>query len=125
MIKRMTCILCPNGCKLKVEMSNNEILSLTGSKCPKGETFANQEINDPHRNIATSVLVKGGEMPLASVRLTAPIPKARIFDVMKEIRKAEYDAPVTSGQILSKNILNLGADVICTKQVERVKLIDD
>lgn len=119
MMKRITCILCPNGCKLKVEVSNMEILSIQGAKCPKGQQFADQEINDPYRNIATSVLVRGGEMPLASIRLTSAISKVRIFDVMEEIRKAECDAPIVAGQILIKNVLGLGVDVICTKQVEK------
>ncbi|WP_374058635.1 hypothetical protein [Alkalibacter rhizosphaerae] len=63
MMKRMTCILCPNGCKLKVEYSGKEIFSVEGGKCPRGDKFADQEINDPQRNIATSVLVKGGNSP--------------------------------------------------------------
>lgn len=119
MMKRMTCVLCPNGCKLKVEVSDKETLSVIGARCSKGETFASQEISDPKRNIATSVLVKGGTMPLTSVRLTASIPRRHIFDVMNEIRKVEFEAPVTSGQILIKNVLNLGVDVMSTKQVER------
>lgn len=119
MMKRMTCILCPNGCKLKVEVSDKEIISLVGAKCPKGQKFAHQEINNPHRNIATSVLVNGGELPLVSVRLTAPIPKNRIFDMMEEIKKTQCEAPVKSGQILIKNALDLGVDVVCTKEVEK------
>jgi CxxC motif-containing protein len=100
-------------------VSDKEILTVLGAKCPKGKKFAHQEINNPHRNIATSVLVKGGKLPLASVRLTAPIPRSRIFEMMEVIKKVVCDAPVMSGQILIKNALNLGVDVICTKQVER------
>ena len=78
-----------------------------------------QELTDPKRNIATSVLVEGGESPLASVRLTAPIPKARIFDAMDEIRKCRLAAPVKAGTVVIKGILGLDADVIVTKNVEK------
>ncbi|WP_408626612.1 DUF1667 domain-containing protein [Alkalibacter mobilis] len=113
----MTCILCPNGCKLKVEVANNEIASLEGARCPRGEKFAYQELNDPHRNIATSVLVKNGDIQLVSVRLTEPIPKDRIFDVMKEIKKVTCTAPIASGQIILSDVAGLGVDVISTKEI--------
>lgn len=70
------------------------------------------------RNIATSILVEGGEMPLASVRLSAPIPKAKIFDVMNEIRKVKRTAPVHEGEVVIENVLGLGSNVIVTRTVE-------
>ena len=70
------------------------------------------------RNIATSILVEGGEMPLASVRLSAPIPKAKIFDVMNEIRKVKRTAPVHEGEVVIENVLGLGRNVIVTRTVE-------
>ena len=48
-------------------------------------------------------------MPLASVRLSAPIPKAKIFDVMNEIRKVKRTAPVHEGEVVIENVLELGA----------------
>ena len=73
------------------------------------------------RNIATSILVEGGEMPLASVRLSAPIPKAKIFDVMNEIRKVKRTAPVHEGEVVIENVLGLGSNVIVTRTVEAEK----
>lgn len=77
-----------------------------------------QEIENPMRNIATSVLIDGGELPLASVRLSGMIPKDRIFDVMDEIRKVEMPAPVHEGDVAIADVLGLGVDVIVTKDVE-------
>ena len=77
-----------------------------------------QELVNPMRNIATSILVEGGEMPLASVRLSAPIPKAKIFDVMNEIRKVKRTAPVHEGEVVIENVLGLGSNVIVTRTVE-------
>ncbi|WP_374058622.1 DUF1667 domain-containing protein [Alkalibacter rhizosphaerae] len=62
-----------------------------------------------------------GELPLASVRLTAPIPKDRIFDVMEAIKALTCTAPLRAGEVLIQDILGLGADVICTKEVDRIQ----
>ena len=122
MVRQMTCIMCPMGCDLTVktgaDAGTDEIL-VTGNTCPKGREYALQEMTDPQRNIATSVLVKGGELPLASVRLDHMIPKDRIFDVMAEIRKQSLEAPVHAGQVVIENVLGLGANVIVTKHVGR------
>jgi CxxC motif-containing protein len=117
MTKTWTCILCPNGCDIAAEVENGEIVILTGNLCPKGKDYAEQELRDPRRNIATSVLVLGGELPLVSVRLTLPIPKDRIFDVMEEIKALRLEAPVYGGQVMIQNVLGLGSDVIATRSV--------
>lgn len=119
MTKQMICILCPNGCELEVEYGENRLLSVCGNKCPKGALYAEQEVTNPTRNIATSVLVIGGELPLCSVRLTKPIPKSRIFDAVNEIQKIRLNAPVSIGQVLLRDILGLGSDVIATRPVEK------
>lgn len=71
------------------------------------------------RNIATSVLVEGGDMPLVSVRLSDPIPKARIFDAVQAIHELRLAAPVEQGSVLIEDILGLGADVLATRSVGR------
>ncbi|MCI9163045.1 MAG: DUF1667 domain-containing protein [Lachnospiraceae bacterium] len=117
MLREFTCIICPNGCEIQAEIKDGALTSLTGHTCPKGEAYVRQELTDPRRNIATSVLVQGGELPLASVRLTSPIPKARIFDAMAEIRKVSLKAPVEAGTVVIAGILGYDCDVIVTKSV--------
>ena len=115
-----TCILCPNGCEISVEYEGGELLSAEGNLCPKGLAYVTQEITAPKRTISTSVRVIGGELPVTSVRLTAAVPRERIFDVMREIAKLAVYAPVIAGTVLIRNVLELGSDVIVTKSVEKV-----
>ncbi|WP_434131182.1 DUF1667 domain-containing protein [Sporomusa sphaeroides] len=117
MKKEYTCIICPNGCELAVEIEGTEIIAIEGAACSKGTDYVRQELVDPRRNIATSVLVANGDIPLVSVRLSNPIPKAEIFAVVNEIKKVKLTAPVMLGQVIIKNVLGLNADVIATKQV--------
>lgn len=120
MIREFVCVLCPNGCELTVELDENaNILQLEGATCQRGGEYVQQELFAPQRNIATSVKVMGGNMPLVSVRLSEAIPKERIFDVMDEIKKIKLEAPVKLGQVIIENVLGLERDVIATKQVLR------
>lgn len=119
MNREFICVLCPNGCEITAELKGNVIESLEGASCKRGEDYVQQELFDPQRNIATSVKVEGGNMPLVSVRLTAAIPKDKIFAVMDEIKKVKTEAPVSIGQVIIKNVLGLERDVIATKQVTK------
>ena len=114
MKKQFTCIVCPNGCEIEAEVENGQVISVTG---PRGEQYVRQELTAPRRTIASSVLVKGGELPVTSVRLTRAIPKDMIFPVMDEIRKVVLTAPVKAGTIVLHNVCGLDSDVMVTKNV--------
>ena len=119
MIRTYTCIMCPIGCEITAEYEGGEVLSVSGNRCAKGENYVRQELTCPMRNIATSVRVSGGELPLVSVRLTSPIPLERIPEAVREIHRVELTAPVRGGDVLIKDLLGLGADVIATKDIEK------
>lgn len=118
MNRTLTCIICPNGCELEIAYEGDQILFVTGNKCPKGAEYAEQEIKNPMRTIASSVNLEGGSMPLVSVRVNGPIPKAKIMDVMEVIRKTTVTAPVKIGDVVIADVLGLGVDVIATRNVD-------
>ena len=120
MKRMMTCIICPNGCDLEVDVEDGKVSLVTGNLCPRGKAYALQEIESPKRTIASSVRVNGGVLPLVSVRLNRAVDKDKIFEVMKEINKISLSAPVHVGDVVVENILNLGSDLIATKNVEKV-----
>ena len=117
MHKVFTCIICPNSCEITAQICGGTASNIRGNLCTKGIEYVKSEIINPQRNFATSVPVYGGDHALCSVRLTQPIPKARLFDVLEEIKKLCLKAPVASGDILLKDILGLGADVIATRDI--------
>lgn len=118
MLKEFTCIICPNGCNIIAEIEDGKILSLEGASCKRGNEYVNQELTNPCRTIASSILLEDGALPLVSVRLTKPVPKDKIFEVMEVIKKARLNAPVHVGQVAIENVLGLESDVIVTKNVE-------
>ena len=120
MLKEYTCIICPNGCDITAKIKDDKILSMEGATCKRGFDYVSQELTNPCRTISSSVLLKDGVLPLVSVRLTKPVPKEKIMDVMEALKEIRLLAPVTVGQVVVKNILGLGSDVIVTKNVMKI-----
>lgn len=118
--KEITCIVCPIGCKILVETDGKHIKNLDGNKCKRGIDYAEHEALDPRRMLTTSVFVDGGEWPLVSVKSTKPVPKEKIFNVLKEIRKTKVTAPVKSGQRILNNVANTDINIVATKIVKKL-----
>ena len=118
MKREMICIVCPNGCDMTVEMREGKV-EVQGALCKRGRQYAEQEMINPMRTISTSVLVEDGEIPLVSVRVTKPVPKSRIFDIMKQIGTLRVSAPAHIGQVILGNVCGSDSDVIVTKNVKR------
>ncbi len=118
MKKELTCIVCPNSCTLQLELdANNAVTSITGNTCPRGEAYGRQEMTNPVRTVTSSVRVINGELPLVSVRLTHPIPKAKMKAAMDCIKKLTVTAPVAAGSIIQSRMLGYESDLIATKDV--------
>ncbi|PIP68197.1 MAG: hypothetical protein CO035_00055 [Candidatus Omnitrophica bacterium CG_4_9_14_0_2_um_filter_42_8] len=118
MIKKMTCIECPKGCRLMVDVRDGKVLKVTGNECPKAELYAISEIEDPARILTSSVLGQGLILKMIPVRTDKPISKARIFDAMKEVKKIRVTVPLKFGDIIVKNFLSLGVNLIATRKAE-------
>jgi CxxC motif-containing protein len=65
-------------------------------------------------------LVKNGVLPLLSVKTSKPIPKEKIFKILKIIKNTSVNAPIEIGEIIIKNILNTGSDIIATKTIKKI-----
>jgi CxxC motif-containing protein len=114
----IVCVQCPMGCKLKIIMDEeNKISDISGYTCERGKQYAVQEITDPKRIIPSSIKVVNGELPLVSVKTDRPVSKKLISEIMIIIKKSSVTAPVKVGQVLVKNILGTGADIVATRQV--------
>ena len=116
---QITCIVCPIGCKILVRTDGTDFEVLDGNKCKRGIEYARSEALDPRRMLTSSVLVKSGEWPLVSVKSSKPVPKDRVFSVLKEIRKASVSAPVSLGQCVIKNVADTNIDIVATKSIKK------
>ena len=113
-MKELTCIVCPRGCRLKVD----DNMEVTGNACPRGKMYAINELTNPTRTITSSIRVSNRPYTLVSVKTDKTVPKDKMFDVMKEIDKLEVQAPTRIGQIVLPNILGTDANIVITKDID-------
>lgn len=107
--RELTCIMCPLGCQLTVTIDGDNI-TVTGNNCKRGEVFGKEEVTCPMRIVTSSVKTEKG---VRACKTSKPVPKSMIFDVMKEIEKLRLKS-VKFGEVVIKNVLNTGADIIIT-----------
>jgi len=114
-----TCIVCPVGCTLRVTVSEGNDIRVLGNKCPKGAEYALSEVTNPQRYVQSTVVLIGSKTERRlPVKTDKPVPKNHVFDVVNEIRKVKVNVPVKVGDVVLKNVLGLGANVIATRTVE-------
>jgi len=117
--KSLICIECPLGCHITVDTEKNKVIKITGNKCPKGEKYALSELQNPVRVLTTSVLAEGFPFKLIPVKTDKPIPKARLLEAMKEVKRIRVDRPIHVGDIVASNFLGTDANLVATREFFR------
>ena len=120
--KELICVICPNGCELKAKIEEGpriEVKEITGELCEKGSVWAEQELVNPMRSIASSIIVEGGDYPLVSVRTDTPIPLRSVSGVMNRIKSSRVKAPVRIGDVLIEGPAGTSCNIIATRHVNK------
>jgi CxxC motif-containing protein len=102
MKKNLTCIECPIGCEIEVDIEDGKVISVKGNTCPRGKMYAENEVICPKRVVTSTVRAENGVM--VPVKTDKPIKKTEIFTVMKKINETTCVLPVKIGDILVENI---------------------
>lgn len=114
--KTIVCITCPRGCTMHVIQDGDDI-TVTGNSCKRGEAFAFNELTSPTRTICSTVATAFPETPVLPCRVSTEIPKDKIFDVMKEINGVVVTERIGRGDVIIKDVLGTGADIIATSDL--------
>lgn len=118
--RNLTCINCPMGCALTVEINGETIISVKGNTCRRGETYARKEVTAPVRMVTSTVKVTGGSLPMVPVKTREAIPKEKILSCVRELKTVEVPAPVRMGDVILANVANTGVDIVATKNIEAI-----
>ncbi len=116
----LTCIGCPMGCQVTVEMDKGEVVSVTGNTCKRGDIYARKEVTNPTRIVTSTIAVKGGDKARVSCKTENDIPKDKIFAVMQDINHAVCTAPVKIGDVLIKDVAGTGVSIVATRDIAKV-----
>ena len=114
--RNLTCVECPIGCDITVELLNGEVLSVIGNTCPRGKTYAQNEVVCPKRVITSTVRAQNGEM--VSVKTDNPVPKQNTFEIMQIINKTVCKLPVKIGDVIIENIFE-GVNLVATCNLDK------
>lgn len=115
MKQNLTCVECPMGCSVEVEVRDGRAVSVTGNSCPRGKLYAENEVVCPKRVLTSSVRAKNGRM--ISVKTSAPVKKAEMFEIMKRVNATHPAVPVRIGDVILKEITE-DVDLIATSDSE-------
>lgn len=70
------------------------------------------------REIFTSIVrIKGSKYRVVPVKSSKPIDKSLLIECSKALSRIHVGAPLNIGDVICRNILNTGVDIICTKNI--------
>jgi len=118
-VHTIICLRCPRGCEVAVHVDSEGVVSeVSGNGCKLGVQYVTQEVRDPRRILPTTVRVRGGTHPLVAVWTPEPIPRGRLLELARATREIVVDAPVADGQVILKDWMHLGIDLVASGAVD-------
>ena len=109
----LTCIVFPRGCEITVELSDGgEPISSSGFACKRGQEYAYTECTNPKRTVTSTARCHDGS--LVAVKTSSPIPKGLVMSCMEIINSTVCPDEVDIGDVILKNVLDTGCDLIVT-----------
>lgn len=115
-MKDLVCIVCPRGCRLKVDEESFEV---TGNSCPRGAEYGANELRDPKRVITSTVITNSTVHPRLPVKTDAQIRKPLIFKAMALLDGLEVKVPIAAGDIVLADILGTGVNFVATRSIDK------
>ncbi|MEG1650315.1 MAG: DUF1667 domain-containing protein [Oscillospiraceae bacterium] len=116
MIKELTCIGCPMGCRITATLENGAVTRVEGNTCNIGKKYAEEEMTTPRRMVTALVRVSGTAVPLC-VKTDRPIEKSKIFDCLNELDKFVAKRPVHIGDIVLRSVCGTDVNIVATREL--------
>jgi CxxC motif-containing protein len=113
----MVCIVCPMGCRLQIS-NPEDAPEISGNQCPKGAEYALAELLRPTRVVTSTVVISNAALTRLPVKTAGAIPKALVFPCLEELARVRVRGPVRMGDIIIKDLLQTGIDVVATRSLD-------
>ena len=120
MVKELICVNCPVGCRLTVEVENDQVISVSGNSCPRGEEYAKSECIRPARILTTTVGITGAIHRVLPVITEREIPLDMIMAAMDAVRGIKVEAPVKVGDVIAAYLLGTGVNLVASRSMEHI-----
>jgi CxxC motif-containing protein len=109
------CIACPIGCLLSVEKTDDEQVSVTGNRCPKGAVYGAEEMLSPKRVVTAVVRTDSQAFPYIPVRTDKSLPRALITCLIEDLARLSVRLPAARGTVLVEDYRGSGVNVVLTR----------
>lgn len=121
--RRFVCVACPRGCVLEVDVAQAPTgglaaLAVRGNACRRGEDYGRAEVADPRRVLTSTVRTEGSRLRRLPVRTAGTVPLARLVEAARSLDSVVARPPVTCGEVLIRDLLGLGVDLVATDDLE-------
>jgi len=115
----LTCIVCPQGCRMALtdDPGRPGQIQVTGCTCQRGRDYAVQEVTAPCRTLTSTVRITGARLPRLPVRTRQPIPKERLTECMALIDRLIVASPVAMGQVLVADLFGTGIPLVASRSL--------
>jgi len=120
--KKLVCVNCPKGCNITVTLELGKIVDIQGYTCDKGKKYAAQETICPMRVLTSTVKVENASLRVLPVITEAEIPLNLCDQAMEQIRRLNVKAPITVNDIIVKDFLGTGVNLIASRSVKASKI---
>lgn len=117
--KNIVCNKCEEYCILEIK-NDDVFFEYFGNECKNNVDVKEIEIVSDKDILTSLVRIKGAEVKVVSVKSSKPIDKSLFMKCSRALSRINVGAPIRIGDIVCKNLLNLGVDIICTKNIDRV-----
>ncbi len=114
-MSEFTCIACPIGCRLTVEIQEEGEVSVTGNRCPKGAVYGEEEMLSPKRVVTAVVRTDSRVFPYIPVRTDKPLPRALIPGLIGELNLQSVRLPAARGTVLIEDYRGSGVNIVLTR----------
>lgn len=117
MKREYICIVCPLSCDLVLTDRDGE-LTVTGNTCKRGEVYGKNEYTNPVRMITTTVRLANSQHHLLPVISSEAVPRDLMTECLSLLYTISVTAPVKAGDVIVKNIMGTGADIVAAKTMK-------
>ena len=111
------CVVCPTSCTVHAEWNEKELLNIDRAQCKLAWAYVEGEIFDPRRMVSTTVSVRGGDLPMVSIKTDKPLPKDKMMELMSLVNHLETSAPIRIGDVIAADVLDTGINLVATRNV--------
>lgn len=118
MIKKFICGKCKDNCVIYAE-KEKDLLEISGNRCDIGIKEAKERLENNSDIFTTLVRVKGSKSNVISVKSSKPLNIEIWMKCSRALSRLYVGAHTKSGDVVCMNILNTGADMICTKNLDK------